>query len=216
MSAAERFARLPTAPKLLLILTAVLLPIGIALTFFGQNEINNANAALQGRSADQAQATAQSIESLIARNALALRIAANGALAGGRSGACDRARKSLAIAPAVAQHFELETPDGEPVCATSDIGDTGSLPDVAPGDIRLRIAPNGDAITVRTGVIGGMATALIPLSELRGAMSEAGPSIDYVVLDDGKRELRLRTVLNGATACFRSPSFRSGTALSKC
>ena len=191
MSAAERFARLPTAPKLLLILTAVLLPIGIALTFFGQNEINNANAALQGRSADQAQSTAQSIESLIARNALALRIAANGALAGGRSGACDRARKSLAIAPAVAQHFELEAPDGEPLCATSDIGDTGSLPDVAPGDISLRIAPNGDAIAVRTGVIGGMATALIPLSELRGAMSEAGPSIDYVVLDDGKRELRL-------------------------
>ena len=31
MTLAERFARLPTAAKLLLILTAVLLPIGLAL-----------------------------------------------------------------------------------------------------------------------------------------------------------------------------------------
>ena len=49
MSAAERFARLPTAAKLLLILTAVLLPIGIALVWLGESGIRQANAALQGR-----------------------------------------------------------------------------------------------------------------------------------------------------------------------
>ena len=39
MTAAERLARLPTGAKLLLILTAVLLPIGIALVWFGESGI---------------------------------------------------------------------------------------------------------------------------------------------------------------------------------
>ena len=81
MSAAERFERLPTAAKLLLILTAVLLPIGVALAWIGESGIGEANRALAGRNDDQARAAVGSIESLIARNALALRIAANGALA---------------------------------------------------------------------------------------------------------------------------------------
>ena len=138
MTVAGRFERLPTAAKLLLILTAVLLPIGIALAWIGQSGIQQANVALTGRSQDQAQAASRAIESLVARNALALRIAANGALAGGSAGACPRAQRSLSIAPGVAQSFELETADGEPICSAGDIGDTGSLPVVAPGDIRVR------------------------------------------------------------------------------
>src|SRR5689334_23055159 len=138
---AERFARLPTAAKLLLILTAVLLPIGIALAWIGNNGIHQANSAMEGRAEDQARAAATGIESLVARNALALRVATNAALAVGPSGACDRARRALAIVPAVAQSFELETGDGDPICATGTVGDTGSLPLVAPGDIKVRIAP---------------------------------------------------------------------------
>ena len=46
MTAAERFGRLPTAAKLLLILTAVLLPIGIALVWLGETGIRQANADL--------------------------------------------------------------------------------------------------------------------------------------------------------------------------
>ena len=108
MTAAERFARLSTAAKFLLILTAVLLPIGIALTWLGENGIQQANGALEGRAEDQSRAAAEGIQSLIARNALALRIATNGALAGGEDAACDRAKRSLSVAPAVAQSFELE------------------------------------------------------------------------------------------------------------
>ena len=76
MTMGERFARLPTAVKLLLILTAVLLPIGIALAWIGETGIRQASAALDGRSKDQSRAAARAIESLIARNSLALRIAA--------------------------------------------------------------------------------------------------------------------------------------------
>src|SRR5689334_10876005 len=109
MSFAERFARLPTAAKLLLILTLVLLPIGIGLAWVGNAGIRKANSAVEGRAQDQSRAAATAIESLIARNALALRVATNGALATGERGACDRALRSLSIVPGVAQNFELET-----------------------------------------------------------------------------------------------------------
>src|SRR5258708_6420492 len=153
MTFAERLGRLPTPGKLLSISTAVLLPIGVALAAVGENGISQANFALEGRDQDQSRAAVQAIESLIARNALALRITANGALAGGPSGACDPARRSLAIAPAVAQSFELETGDGTPICAAGTTGDTGTLPVVAPGDIRVRIAPDSIGIAIRVGDI---------------------------------------------------------------
>jgi len=71
MTLAHRFARLPTTAKFLLILTAVLLPIGIALTWLGEIGIRQANVALEGRTEDQARTSAGAIEGLIARNALA-------------------------------------------------------------------------------------------------------------------------------------------------
>src|SRR5436190_10901820 len=98
MTLADRFARLPTAAKLLLILTVAILPIGIALTSIGERGIQEANTALNGHAEDQARAAARSVESLIARNALALRVAANGAFASGGD-PCDHTRRALAIAP---------------------------------------------------------------------------------------------------------------------
>jgi two-component sensor histidine kinase len=189
MSLAERFARLPTGAKLLLILTAVLLPIGIALAWLGENGIRQANVALEGRNEDQARLAARSIESLVARNALAMRIAANGRIDDARGDSCDRIRKSLAIAPAVAQAFEIETADGKPLCAVGQIPDTGELPVIAPGDIRVRVAPDTSAIAIRVGVIGGMATTALPLSDLKLAEQSPGSAIRSIILHDGNREL---------------------------
>jgi two-component system, sensor histidine kinase PdtaS len=191
VTTAERFVRLPTAAKLLLILTAVLLPIGIALAWIGESGILQANAALEGRNQDQARAAVRSIESLVARNALALRIATNAALADGPAGACERTRRSLAIAPAVSQSFELETGDGKPICAIGSIGDTGALPRAAPGDIRTRIAPDGAGIAIRVGVINGMATAVLGIGELRSAAAESADNVWTLVLQDDERELRV-------------------------
>lgn len=190
MSFADRFARLPTAAKLLLILTAVLLPIGIALAFVGSSGIRETNAALQGRSQDQAQAAARAIQSLIARNALAIRIAANGALAEGPAGACERAKASLVIAPAIAQTFELEAPDGKPLCSSGQIGETAGLPAVPPGSIRVTISPELNAIAIRDGVNGGMATVTVPLDEVRSAIKSA-TQLRALVLSDGAREMHV-------------------------
>ena len=79
-TAAEWFARLSTPAKLLLILTAALLPIGFGLGWVAYQGIHEANAALQAQANDRARTAARAIESLVARNALALRIATNGRL----------------------------------------------------------------------------------------------------------------------------------------
>ena len=210
MTAAERFARLPTAAKLLLILTATLLPIGIALVWLGESGIQKANEALKGRAEDQSRAAAEGMQGLIARNALALRIAANSALSTGPARACERAQRSLAIAPGVAQSFELETADGKPICAAGIVGETGKLPIAQPADIKVRIAPDLDAVAVRVGVIGGMATALIPVTELRTAAMEAPGDVEIISLQDSTRQLNVLRTAAASTTNLRSSDWPLG------
>ena len=59
--AARWFASLSTAAKLLLILSAALLPVGLALVWLAQSDIREANSALRGRTEDQAEAAARAI-----------------------------------------------------------------------------------------------------------------------------------------------------------
>jgi two-component sensor histidine kinase len=166
-----------------------LLPFGVGLAWLGQSGITRANAALEARTRDQGRIATRSIESLIARNALALRLAANGAVADGPRNACQRAQRTLAIAPAVSQQFEIESPDGTMLCTAGDIGDVSSLPIVAPGGIALSILPNSGAVAIRVGVIGAMATALVPAEDLRLAVAESGGDVLSLELRDGDKEL---------------------------
>jgi len=100
MTLSDKFQRLPTGAKLLLILTFVLLPIGIGLAWVGNNGIRQADAALESRNKEQSRAAAKSIESLIARNALALRVAAAGGLRSSGVAACEEAATEPASAAA--------------------------------------------------------------------------------------------------------------------
>ncbi|MBA3576094.1 MAG: sensor histidine kinase [Sphingomonas sp.] len=184
-TAAERFARLSTPAKLLLILTAALLPIGFALVFVAYGEIEEANEALKSQSDERARIAAKAVESLLARNALALRIATNGRL--DLPDPCARVQRSLGIAPAVAQNFELNAPDGRELCSVGDIGDLSMLPPIAPGDIQLRVAPQEDLLLVRVGVVGGMAATVISSDEIRAAA--LGENIEGLVVRDGRREI---------------------------
>lgn len=192
MSRATRwFAALPTAAKLLLILSAALLPIGLGLVWVANTGITDASNALKSRSNDHARAAAKAIESLIARNILALRIASNGAFATGGGDLCGRAQRSLSIAPGVVQRFELDAPSGERLCAVGELGDVTDLPVVAPGDIRLEVISERDGLALRVGVMGGMATAIVPAAELRDAAREAAPAVSRIAIRDGDDELFL-------------------------
>lgn len=186
-TAAERFQRLSTPAKLLLILTAALLPIGFGLGWVAYDGIREANAALESQSNEKARIAARSIESLIARNALALRIAANGRL--GDPDSCERVQRSLTIAPAVAQKFRLESQDGTELCSVGEIGDTGLLPQVAPADILLRVSPDEDSLIVRVGVVGGMATTTLPREELRAAALDTAQGLRGITIRDGDRQI---------------------------
>jgi len=186
-TAAERFAKLSTPAKLLLILTAALLPIGFALVWMAYDGIHSANATLRNQSTDQARSAAQSVESLIARNVLALRIVANGRLAEGPA-ACQEVQKSLVIAPAVAQQFRLNSNDSI-LCVVGDLGDTGPVPTVTPGDIRLAVSPDDDSLVVQVGVIGGSAMTVLSSEDLRKAALDSGSSFDGIRIQDGVREI---------------------------
>ena len=189
MTFGERFSRLPTAAKLFLILTLVLLPFGLALAVIGESGIRAANAAIVGQSDDRARITSRAVESLIARNALALRVAANAALAQPSGNPCERMRNALAIVPAVAQNFEIESEDGKPICANGSIGEVGNLDLVAPGAILVRLAPGSDEVAIRTGVVGGMATGLVTIPEIRTAAKVSGASPEFVALHDKSRRV---------------------------
>ena len=186
-TAAERFAALSTPAKLLLILTAALLPIGFGLGWVAFDGIREANETLRAQSDEKARISARSIESLIARNALALRIAANGRIGG--SAPCQEVQRSLTIAPAVAQQFRLEDGDGALMCSVGDIGDIGPLQPIAPGDIQLRVAPDEDSLVLRVGIIGGMATTTIPVADLRAAALDSNRDLQGIAIKDGSREI---------------------------
>jgi len=191
MSIADRFGRLPTGAKLLLILTAVLLPIGVALAWVGNNGIRHADAALDSRNKEQSRAAAKAIESLVARNALALRVAAAGGLRTTGPAACDEAADALNTAPAIAQKFSLREPDGNLICTHGVFVPKYPTPIVAPGDIRVWIDENEQAIDLRVGVEGGMATASISKAELSIAALEQNDDIRSLILRDGDREFPL-------------------------
>jgi two-component sensor histidine kinase/HAMP domain-containing protein len=197
---ARRFAALSTAAKLLLILTAALLPIGLALMWVAQRSIGEANEALRSRAAEQAGSASRAIESLVARNALALRIAANGAFVEGPNGACERVQRSLSIAPAVARQFRLDAVDGTPVCTVGAATPPSSAPLVAPGAIDVRVAPERQSLVLRVGVVGGIATASVPASELRTAALERGPDLQTLVIRDESGELEIFRRPQGANA----------------
>lgn len=191
MTAAERFARLPTAAKLFLILTTAILPIGLALVWLGQSGIREANSALEGRSNDRAQTAANAIESLIARNALALRVAAAGALRSQVADPCEAVGQALATTPAISRAFTLRGTTGDLICAYGGFEPKTRDPLVAPGDIRVWIDGDGSAVTTRVGVMGGMATATIPIQEIRSVAAGSGDGIQSVTLRDGTREMRV-------------------------
>ena len=191
-AAARWFATLPTAAKLLLMLTAILLPIGIALSLIASAGIGEANDMLRQRSANEARAAARAVEGLVARNALALRVAAAGALADGAGpDACARTLRALATAPAISRRFTLRDPAGELICTAGGFVPRTEDPLVAPGAVWVWVDPDGTQIDLRVGVVGGMATASVSAAELREAAADSTEGVSSFDLLDRNRRLTI-------------------------
>jgi len=189
VTAAERFARLPTGAKLLLILTAVLLPIGIALAWIGNSGIHQANAALDSRNQQQARSAATTIESLIARNALAMRVAATSSLGNPRGNPCLETAKALASTPAITQRFSLRSMDGQLLCTYGGFVPKAADPILAPGTIQVWLDPTAREVDFRAAGTDGMVTASLPLDEIRKAATNAAELVQFVELRDANSAL---------------------------
>jgi two-component sensor histidine kinase len=184
--------RWPTGAVLLLLLTAALLPLGLVLAWIAQQNVQETDRALVERADQQGLAAFQAIESLIARNALALRIAANGALAYDRTNPCAAAARSLAVSPAVAQHFRIRDAEGRPICSVGQFGLEKNDLLVAPGDIRIWVSPE-KIVLYRVGLAGGMATGVLTRDELKEAALDATGGLRRLTIRDGTNELPVIT-----------------------
>ena len=183
--------RLPTTGKLLVILSAAILPLGLVLAWAAASGINRANDALIAHAEDQSRAATRSVESLIARNALALRIAAGAALRQPREQPCTYAAQALATSPGVARNFSLRGPDGSLLCTVGDIRRQRVDLLVPPSQVLLWISAGGSALYYRVGVVGGAATGSLSREELRDAARQGGSDVEGVVLRAERGELRL-------------------------
>jgi len=186
------FDRWPTGAILLLLLTAALLPLGLVLAWFTQQNLRETNTALVQRADQQGSAAFQAIESLLARNALALRVAANGALASRATDPCETAARTLAIAPAVARQFRIRDPDGRTVCSHGQYKPERDDLLVAPGDIKLWVSPQ-QLLVYRVGLIGGNATGVLTRDELRQAADDATDGLKQLTITDGANEMPVIT-----------------------
>ena len=186
------FDRWPTGAILLLLLTAALLPLGLVLAWVTQDSLEETNIALVERADQQGLAAFQAIESLVARNALALRVAANGAIASGAADPCAAAAQTLAIAPAVARQFRIRDPDGRTVCANGQYKPERDDLLVAPGDIRMWVSPQR-LLVYRVGVMGGNATGVLTPDELRQAALDATDGLKQLTINDGDTVLPIIT-----------------------
>ena len=187
----SRFDRLPTGSKLLLILSAALLPLGLALAWAARGSIHDANIANREASEEQGRAVSRAIESLVARNALALSVAANGAFHDRSSDPCGNAAQSLSVTPAIATRFTIRDPNGQILCTHGDFEPRLDEALVAPGDIKLWVSPQDKAVDYRVGVAGGMATGDIKIDALRAAALEVSKGLDQLVIKDDSNALSI-------------------------
>jgi two-component sensor histidine kinase len=185
------FRRLPTSGKLLVILSAAILPLGLVLAWAATSSLNRANHALISETQTISRSAGRAVESLLARNVLALRIAATAALRTPGEDACGLAQRSLSVSPHVAGNFALQDSTGQLLCTVGTIRpqDDGVL--IAPGKVRLWLSPTGNVLYYRVGVLGGIGTGALSREELRDAALSYSDNLRTLTITDGRTTARL-------------------------
>lgn len=185
------FGRLGTAAKLWIVLSLIMLPIGGFLVWNALRDLENVNQSVATAAQQRAKLSSRALDGLIARNALALRVAANSAMRTPGSDDCDDAATTLAIAPGVVRQFEIEDSTGKPVCSVGDFSDIANPPRIAVGESRVWIAEDGQSLLLRAAVAGGSATNRLTHAELAAALQSEGAPFESALLTDGRRQIRL-------------------------
>ena len=177
---------------MLVLLSLALFPLGLALAWAARVGIQTAQSAVVDESIDDGKIAARMVDALIARNALALRIAANGAMRTDRASPCPAIAQSLALTPAIAARFVVRGDDGQPVCVHGSFVAGINTDIVAPGAMSAWIHPTGQSIQYRVGVNGGMATGELTAAELDRAVADSGSATVAISVRDKAETLVIR------------------------
>ena len=180
-----------TGTKLLVLLTLALFPLGLALAWTARLALLDTNAALLDDSYRDGKVAARAVETLITRNGLALRIAANAALRSDPAKPCDAVARSLALTPAVAARFSIRNTMGDLLCVQGAYKPSNGRELAAPGAYQLWINPDSKSIRYRVGVNGGMATGELTQDELAKAVRGAIPTVDSIAIRDRQSTLEI-------------------------
>lgn len=158
------FARLSTGIKMLLIIVAALLPLGLIALFASLESAHSNRIARETAATALATNKARALDAAIARTALTLR-AATTALAGNPdSENCLRTLQSLAASHSISVNFAIFDSNGKLLCATDSF--RPRLP-VLPGDrTRIELAADGAALQV---IVGAVAETAVGVGELSRA-----------------------------------------------
>lgn len=197
-----------TGTKLLVLLTLALFPLGLALGWTARLVLLDSNAAVLDDSFQDGKVAARAVETLITRNGLALRIAANAALRSDPASPCDAVARSLALTPAVATRFTLRDTTGNLLCVQGAYAPSNNRELVAPGAFRLWIHPETRSVRYRVGVNGGMATGELTQAEIASAVRSSIPTIDSLALRD--RQATLDVILHSRPGATRLLSYGIG------
>ncbi len=183
------FDRWSTATKLLVLVSLALFPLGLALAWSARANLGDAEGAIVDASYDDGQVAARAAESLVLRNALALRIAANGAIKADPATACKLAAQSLALTPSIASRFSLNRSDGTLLCTSGNFVPSPDRRLIAPGALALWIVPGRRALRYRVGVNDGMATGELTMDDIGRAVADTTAGVGGLSLTDGKSTL---------------------------
>lgn len=177
--------------KLLVLLTLALFPLGLALAWTARASFEDLREALVKESTEDAKVAARTMDGLIARNALALRIAANAALRNPRADPCEIAARSLAMTPSIAGRFSIRDAEGRLICTTGGYIANGGEFVIAPGAMRVWVFPDTRSVRFRVGVIGGMVTGEINAALLEQDVRDMVPRVRAVAVRDGQNSLNV-------------------------
>ncbi|MEO5577554.1 MAG: sensor histidine kinase [Sphingomicrobium sp.] len=197
------FDQWTTGTKLLVLLTLALLPLGLALAWTARANLADARGVLVEASLEDGKVAAGAVEGLIARNALAIRVAANGALRDRSGDPCLTTAQALALTPAIANSFSIQDADGNLLCTQGNFVPTDADIIVAPGAVRSWVVPGRRSVRFRVGVIGGMATGEITAAALASEVREAEKTVHAISIRDDKSTLEVISV--GAAARATAP-----------
>lgn len=188
----QRFSRLSTAIKMLIILGVALFPLGLVAV------LASVDAARDGRAEREAMARISAVESaglldaLVAKDALALSmVAASTSIRGLPEGPCALMRNARAARnDIVVSRFALFDRAGKSLCADEGLPPDPVAPSLDATDVRLDAHARGLRIT--SGAEAGYAVAWIDLAAMQTLVTAAGQDGDIdVSLESGGERVQL-------------------------